>query len=50
MKILKGFDDIDYTDWIIFKMIIKIYGVNKLILTLHKIEEVGGIDEIHTVA
>lgn len=49
MQIHKGFDGIDFTEWVLFKMLIKIYGDDKLISTLKKIKAVGGIKEIHTV-
>jgi len=43
---VQGFDDIDFTDWVVFKMLIKIYGEDKLIKTLSEIKEQGGIEEI----
>lgn len=45
-----GFDGIDYTDWIIFKMLIKIYGEDKLIQVLSEIKNNGGVERIVTVS
>jgi hypothetical protein len=47
MGTVEGFDGIDFTDWILFKMLIKIYGEDKLIEVLKSIKENGGINEIH---
>lgn len=48
MTEIRGFDNIDYSDWIIFKMIVKIYGEDKLIGTLQKIKMAGGIKNFKT--
>ena len=49
MKIYKGFEGIDYTEWILLKMIIKIYGEDKLIEVLKLIKEFGGIEGCRTI-
>lgn len=48
-KVHKGFEGIDFSDWILFKMLIKIYGEDKLIEVLKKIKDFGGIKEVKTV-
>ncbi len=39
---------IHFTDWIIFKMLIRIYGEDKLIEILKDLKERGGIEAIKT--
>ena len=46
MKTFKDFEGIDFTDWMIFKMLIKIYGEDKLISVLHTVKAGGGVREI----
>ena len=48
-KVCQGFEGIDFGDWLLFKMIIKIYGEDKLIEVLQKIKSYGGIKEVKTV-
>jgi len=47
---IRGFMDISFTDWIVFKMLIKIYGPDKLISVLKEIIKAGGINEIKTIS
>ena len=49
MKQHDGFEGIDFSDWLMFKMIIKIYGEDKLIEVLTKIKDNGGIKVIRTL-
>lgn len=48
-KVYRGFNGIDYTDWILFKLIIKVYGEDKLIEVLQDLKSRGGIKEIRTI-
>jgi len=45
----EGFEGMSFTDWMIFKMLIAIYGEDKLISVLTKVKEHGGVNEIRTV-
>jgi len=44
-----GFDGIDFSEWLLLKMIIKIYGEDKLIDVLQKLKQHGGIKEVRTI-
>lgn len=48
-RVYRSFEGIDFSDWLLFKMIIKIYGEDKLIEVLQKIKDHGGIKAIKTV-
>jgi len=47
-KEYKGFDGMDFTNWMLFKMLIQIYGEDRLIEILNKVKVEGGIKEIRT--
>ncbi len=40
-----GFEEMSFTDWIIFKMLLQVYGEDKLIEVIQKVKERGGIKE-----
>jgi hypothetical protein len=49
MKLYQGYEGISFTDWIVLKMIIKIYGTQKIIEVCKNIDEIGGIENIKTI-
>lgn len=49
MKTIECFEGIDHSEWILLKMIIKIYGVEKLIAVLSFIKQIGGVENIKTI-
>lgn len=48
MREYKGFNDIEFTNWLMFKMLIQIYGEDKLIQVLQLIKDNGGIKKVRS--
>jgi len=44
-----GYDGMDWSNWMLFKMLVQIYGEDRLIEILEKIKKDGGIKEIRAV-